>query len=337
MSIWSSIKEAVSGPLAMPKIDSLGSPSNSLPAPVGHEAIQFNGWDDPRLLDFFRQGRMSGAGVAINQRNGIQNSAIFRSASLISCAIGMLPITLLKRVTVQHDQTDPATGEVETLTTEGAEKAKDHYAYKLIAKKPNKFMTPYEFWSYMAWCAIFHGMAYAYINRKIDRKAKGGFRYELIPLDPRTVQPKMSKDWKLFFRHDHDGRITDIPMEEMFWFRSPQSNDGVTGIKLLDVAAEAIGLAKVSEQGATSVLTKGSLVGGVLEHPKSLDEKAIARLRSQMEERHSGPENRGKWIVAEDGMKANQFAGRQGDPHGVTDRRMRFNAGRCGTVMIPRH
>lgn len=290
-------------PMTLPLIDRMGARDLT----VG-EVAAFTSLDDPAVVEFMRNGRETSSGVVVNERMTLRNSAAYRATCIISGTIGMLPCQLF-RTTQQTRDVVKKDGTTEKITSKAAEKAVDHPLYPILHRRPNHWMTAFEFWSYMSQRALFDGIAYAVKRRGVNARVKGGFAIkELIPLQPQRVEPKMEKDWRLhFIYHDPNGAPIDIPAEEMFWFRSPVSSDGITGAKLLDVAAEAIGLSATSERASGRVLKNGAIVGGVLEHPKSLDDEAIRRLRSQFEERQSTPENAGKWIVAEDGLQAKPF------------------------------
>jgi HK97 family phage portal protein len=304
MSILSSIRDAFVGrALDLPQTNALSL--------VGEQWV-FEDLNDPALLPFLSTGRKTSTGMFVNKKTMLKNSTGFRAVSLISSAIGMLPCHLYEKQT--ETRTIPGDPEADppkpsrTVTSEGARRASDHPVYRLLHKKPNSFQTPFEFKSYMVQNALFHGIAYAVKKRKVSARSRTGFVEELIPLQPWRVSPKMSPDWKLHFEYnDPSGTTLKIAIEDMFWFRSPISEDGVTGVALLEVAAEALGLAHASERATGRVLANGAIVGGVLEHPKALSEPAIERLKAQFEERQSTPENAGKWLVAEDGLQAKPF------------------------------
>jgi HK97 family phage portal protein len=301
MSLMDRLNSLFGGAMDLPRIRSLGG--------VG-EWGEFLDLQDPNLRVFMQDGRATSSGAVVNERMALRNSAMNRAVSIISGSVGMLPCHLYKLTDFSRDVPDLTNADKTNLiTTQGAEKAKDHPLYRLLMKKPNNWMTPFEFKSYMVQRALLDGITYALKVKKVNARVRGGFATgELIPLKSSLVEPKQERDWRVhFIYHDPFGAPIDIPMEDMFWFRSPVSSDGVTGVKLLDVAAEAIGLAQTSERATGRVLRNGAIVGGVLQHPKALSDEAILRLRTQFEERQSTPENAGKWIVAEDGLTAQPF------------------------------
>lgn len=281
-----------SAPLPIPSVAQL-----DLRSPVKAFGVDgtFVSMDDPNLVEFFRTGAASSTGIHVDERTFLRNSAANRAVRLITSAIGMLPVHLFKTTTDSEGRDVP-------------EKASDHPLFKLLHKKPNSWQTPFEFKSFMVGRALFEGVAYAYKSYGIvqsgPRRGKRDLQ-ALIPIDPKRVKMKLdSNTWRMKFEWTMpDGQMKVVQFEDMFWFRSPFSSDGVTGLKLIEVASEAIGLAAQSERTAGRVMKNGSILGGVLEHPKALTEPAANRLRDQFEERHSSPENAGKWVVAEEGMK----------------------------------
>jgi HK97 family phage portal protein len=297
--------DALQGHVSVPQIEALGMS-------MGGEIANFASFDDPSLIRFFQGGRETSSGIVVNERLLLRNSASHRALNLISGTIGMLPLPLYRKTQQTRERPAPTPDDpeaTERVTTEGAEPATDHPLWRILRKKPNGWQTPFEFWSYMTQRALLKGISYAVKRTGVSARSRTGMALkELIPLNPDWVEPKMERDWRLhFIYHDPWGSPIDISVDQMFWFRSPISSDGVTGAALLDVAAEAIGVSSQAERASGRVLKNGAIVGGVLEHPKALSEDAIDRLRTQFEERQSTPENAGKWIVAEDGLKAQPF------------------------------
>lgn len=243
-------------------------------------------WDmaDPRVLDFLRGGRMTASGKTVTERSAVRNATFFRAVNLISGAIGMLPTNLLRR------------------TPDGWERADAHPVQRLLRTKPNGWQTPLQFKAYMQGRALLHGNAYAY-------KVRAGARVvALVPLDPRRVVVKLGADYtRSYLWTKPDGSRVTLTQDEVLHLAAPYSSDGITGDALLDVAAEALGLADTADEAAARLMRNGSYVGGVLKHPAKLSQDAILNLRKQFEDRYSGPENTGKWLVAEEGMEAQPF------------------------------
>lgn len=309
MSIITAVRDALIGPpLSLPATNSLDLPSHERGSPLAYaDGITFYDINDPVIAQFLRTGTQSSAGVTVNESKSLRNAAVYRATAIISACLGMLPLNLWEKVTNTREVELPD-GTKETRTTDAAQKATDHPLYNVLYRRPNAYMTPFDFKTFMVTKALLYGTAYAYIQRRVSAIHRGGFRIEMHPLDPSRVKMVRRPDWSVFFTYnDPQYGNRNIDAADMFWFRSPISVDGLHGSGLLQYAIDTIGLAAASEMASARVLKNGAIVGGVLEHPKKLSPEGIQRLREQFEARQSTPENAGRWVVAEDGLKAVPF------------------------------
>lgn len=272
----------------------------SSPAPIGHnsgvavhadwaydpnplsEGYTFEDMSDPRLAVFLGGGRESAAGVRVGEHMALRNSTFFRAVNLISSAIGMLPIHLMR---------NKPNGDTEEAT--------DHPLYAVLKRKPNDYQTALEFKSFMQAAALLDGNAYALVVRGFRNKIVA-----LIPLKRGSVTPLLSDDFKLTFRYSRpSGGTVILPASDIFHFRAMTSCDGVRGIGLLDVATQALGIAVQSERAASRLFKNGMMAGGSLQTEKTLGEEAIEHLRQTLEERYSGANNAEKMLILEEGLK----------------------------------
>lgn len=287
MGFWSRLFEGALGP----------APATARDIPVhAYSVIDLH---DPHLPDFLRGGRSTAAGKVVNERSALSNATFFRAVNLITGTIGMLPLNLHR-----------------TLSDGTIEKATDHPVYALLRSKPNKYQTPHQFKSYMQGRALLEGNAYAY------KVAGVRAPQALIPLDPRRVTVEQLDTFELQYRwQPKKGGERILSADQVMHLRAPWSSDGIRGDGLLRVAAEALGLAQVTDEAAARMFKNGAVVGGVLKHPKTLSVEAAGRLKQQFEQRHTGPENAGRWIVAEEGLDATPFNMTSKDAEGVAQRR----------------
>lgn len=250
-------------------------------APAAYSVVDLVG----ELPEFMLGGYSNATGRTVTEPRALKNSTFFRAVNLIASSIGMLPLHLIER---------KANGD--------RERAREHPVYRVLHRRPNDYQTPLEFKAYMQGRALLRGNAYAY-------KVKGvrGVK-SLIPLDPQRVRPVMTDEFSLAYDYTpKDGVRKRFQWTEVFHLRAPWSSDGICGDGLLKVAGEVLGLASVTDEAAARIMRNGSYVGGVLQHPKTLSVEAAQRLREQFQERFSGPENAGRWIVAEEDMKVQPF------------------------------
>lgn len=239
------------------------------------EGNPFNGLDDPALLEYIRGGQKSNA--------SLRNMAALRCVSLICESIGMVPANLLRS---------------------GPEKqfAKDHPVYKLLKLRPNSWQTPYEFKSQMQLSCLMNGDAYARVIWSRGRPIMW------VPLPYESVEAKLGDDWRMRYRYTRtDGGEVSLEQREVFHLRD-LSLDGETGMSRMRLARGAIKLAKDAEKAASKIFETGNMAGGAVEVPKPLSDTAYERMRGGLNTDYAGAENSGKWMLLEEGAKANKFS-----------------------------
>lgn len=253
--------------------------------------IQFDGLNDPALLEYIRSGVM---GDLSPGSNSLRNMAILRCAMLISNSIGMLPLNLMK----QGDERIPAKG---------------HPAYRLLKRKPNGWQTPMEFKALLQLHALIHGNGYARIVWSLNRPIA------LIPMDPLSTTPRLDGFSMVYQYTTPEGTQIDLPAKEVLHLRDI-SLDGIKGTSRIKLASGAIDLAKQAEEAAKRVFRTGVMAGGAIEVAKELSENAYTRLKQSISNEVSGSENAGKWFLLEDGAKANKFAVTSADAQQIENR-----------------
>ncbi len=162
----------------------------SMPRPHA-EAGGYLTMDDPRLIEFLRFGDVTSTGVTINVQRAMKNPAMFRAVSLISNAMGMLPMQLIDEWT--------------------KEKATDHPLYRILHRRPNAWQSAFDFRALMQFRALVKGDGYALIVRSRDIRSGGREKISaLIPLDPDRVEVEQLDDWSVVYRYQPKtgGRIT---------------------------------------------------------------------------------------------------------------------------------
>lgn len=245
----------------------------------------FDGLTDPYLQQFVRSGSETSSGAVVTVEAAMKNTAVLRCVSLISGAVGMLPLHLYE-----------ADGD--------KQKASDHPLFELIYRQPNGWQSAFDFRSLMQAWALMHGDAFALIVRR------GRDVIRLVPLDPRrvTVEQNDTFDVEYTWRRK-DGGSTTLRPDEVFHLRG-FSLDGLRGISTVRQAAEAIGLSLQAQRAAAKIFRNGMLTGGALTLPPGakLSQAALERLKADMRERYETVDNAGRWMVLEEGMQAAPIA-----------------------------
>lgn len=254
------------------------------------ETAQFSGFDDPSFLEFVRGGGagLTASGIVVTPKAALKNTTVLRCVSLHAFSVGMLPMHLL----------DKKTGE----------KAVDHPLFQVLHRRPNAWQTAFEFKSLMQQRVLgasgdgHRGDAFALIVRSGTRIL------QLVPLATERVTPRQRNDWSLEYVYQRPaGGEVVLPPDQVLHLRNGLSEDGISGLSTVKQAAEAISLAVQAERAAARLFRNGMLVGGALAHPQKLSPDAYERLKSSMEERLSGADNAHKWMILEEGMKAERF------------------------------
>ncbi|MBB4618666.1 phage portal protein [Sphingomonas abaci] len=275
-----------------------GKPKLSGPI-VAYDAYDLT---DPGLLEMMRAGgsRVGVAGISVSDKMALRNSTFFRAVSLIAGSMGMLPLHLMR------------------LKADGSrEKARDHPLFNVLHRKANDFQTASQFKSYMQTCALLDGNAYA-----LKVRSRGAVR-QLVPLPRRCVRPQLSDTFELTFRYDRpSGGSVILSKDDVFHFRAPISLDGLTGVSLLDIAADTLSISHRALAATGRVLAKGTMVRGALETDKDLGDEAYGRLRESLRDSFSGADADEDFLILEEGLKAKVLTGTTKDNQLVEMRRL---------------
>lgn len=253
------------------------------------EGITFQGLDDPALLEFIRNGQTTSA------NRMVRNMAALRSLSLISNGLGMLPISLYEA---------------------GSNKKvmREHQAHKLIRVKPNPWQTPMEFKSQMQLLLETEGNAYARIIRSGTRPI------HLIPFEKGRVQAKLGSNYRMQYTcTTENGNQLTLDQEEILHIREI-SFDGVLGLSKRQLSEEVFELAASAQRAAVNVFKTGVMAGGSIEVQDALSDRAFDRMKQSLNDEYSGAENMAKWMILEEGAKANQFSSTAKDGQQIENR-----------------
>ncbi|WP_025135921.1 phage portal protein [Achromobacter sp. DH1f] len=248
----------------------------------------FSGLDDPALLEYMRSGEY-------NRRvESLRNMAALRCVSLIVTSLGMLPLNLMRN---------------------DASKAlvKDHPGYRLLKLKPNGWQTPFEFKSMMQLHVLEQGNGYARVIWSAGRPIA------VIPMALGSVKAELV-GWEMRYLYTRpDGQQVTLAQKEVFHLRDI-SVDGVEGLGRMKLARDAIALARDAERAAGRVFRTGNLAGGAVEVPKPLSDTAYNRMRQSLDTDYAGADNAQRWMLLEEGAKANKFSATAAEAQHIENR-----------------
>jgi HK97 family phage portal protein len=254
----------------------------------------FTGLTDPDLLDFIRGGSESSSGAYVSAASSLQNMALLRCVTLISESIGMLPLNIIER------------GDAKTYATA-------HPLYEILKSTPNGWQTAYEFKSQMQMSVMLHGNAYG----RIFRGVRGITR--IVPIPFARMKAELDDAWQMVYTYTRkDGSQIPLPASEVLHLRD-LSEDGIVGLSRVKLAREAIGIALQAERAAARLFKNGILAGGALSAPNKLSDAAYARLQESLDAK-SGADQAHKWMVLEEGLKAEKYTNTATDSQHIENR-----------------
>lgn len=261
----------------------MGYFKNLFAAALGRLDVQASGVGptDPEFLRLLQDVSLTESGANVTVATALRNTTVFRCVSLISYAIGMLPLHLFE-------------------VGEERKKAEGHSLYRLLMTQPNDWQSAFDFKSLMQMRALVDGDAFALVVRSMGRPIR------LVPLPNGMVSVKQNDDWTVEYHYQPPrGPKRVFKADEILHLRG-LSRDGLRGMSLVNQAAEAIGLALQTERAAARLFRNGMLVGGALKHKQKLSPEAYERLKKSMAERESA-ENAHRWLILEEDMDATPF------------------------------
>lgn len=225
------------------------------------------------------------SGVAVNVDSALKVSTVLACARVLANGIAQIPLKVYREDEKGSKQPD-----------------KKHSAYKLLWRRPNDWMTSFEFRQLIMFHAVLNGNGYAYIGR-------GGVSKRLVELIPLVghVEVKQANDWTLSYHvTGKDGLTQVFPRESIMHLRGPSWN-GYAGMNAIQIAREAIGLAIATEETHARLHSNGAKPGGLLSFEKELGDKAKDRLKALAQDNISGLRNAFKTLVLDNNAKWTPF------------------------------
>ena len=220
------------------------------------------------------------AGMAVNEKTALTLPAYFGAVNLISSAIAKLPRKVYRKV--------------DGLTRE---EVPNHRAAWIVATEPNEQVKAFTFWQTLMAHSLTWGNGYAEIER--DGAARPVALWNLLP---DRMMPFIEGN---SLRYRYAGRI----LESWEVFHIPGLGyDGVTGYSIVQMARQSLGLGLAAERYGASFFGNNAVPGIVLEHPGTLSEGALRRLKESWNADHQGADRAHALAVLEEGLKANAIS-----------------------------
>lgn len=255
---------------------------NFLTALLGPSETKSVSVDD--LWDRVAGGAQSKAGIPVNWQSALRVSVAFSCARVLAEGIAQIPFKIMKEI-----------------DGGGSLPARDHHLYQLAVRRPNDWMTSFQFRETMMLHAIFAKGGYAVKN------IVGGKVRELIPLVPGSVRVEAdSSNVITYWANMPDGTYRPFKKESIFHLRGP-SWDGIEGLDVIDLAREALGIALATEQTHASFHKNGAKAAGIVSLDGELKPEGRNALRKAFQDASTG-NNAFKTLVLDQGAKFSQMS-----------------------------
>ncbi|HPU35047.1 MAG TPA: phage portal protein [Phycisphaerae bacterium] len=244
------------------------------------------------MEDFDRQvlsrirGGLSHAGVQVSESTAMRLIDVYACVRVIAETMGSLPVSIYRR-----------------RPTGGADKVPDHPVTRLLTIEPNPDMTGQTMVETVtANCAI-SGNGYAVITPDMSGRPADLYPYQWTQVEPER-DPETERIW--YRVTTDDGEWMLLPAERVLHIPG-FSFDGLKGLSPIAHAAEMVGIGLATQEFLARFYGQGMNVGGVLEHPGKLSDKARANLIADLEAKGAGLANSWRPLVLEEGMKFNRI------------------------------
>lgn len=230
-------------------------------------------------------GMGNSTGMRVTPLSAMRLSAVYSCVRVLSETFAILPFKLYKR---RKDG--------------GRDEVRDHWLYRLLAKCPNAWQTPFEWREMMMGHLCLRGNAF----NQIVIDARGEIT-SLVPIHPDRIQCQLLTDGSFnYLVKQLDGRTATLTRGEVWHIRG-LSSDGYVGMSPLELAAEVFGLGLAAQSYGARFFANDAKPGGWLELTgKFADDAARQSFKTAWAAAQSG-NNRGKTAVLEGGMKYHEL------------------------------
>lgn len=161
-----------------------------------------------------------------------------------------------------------------------------HDAIWFLTVKPNRYMTPAQFFTYNEFSRNHYGNAYNYINRLSSGEIEG-----LYPLDARRVQIWVNntetftdRPFFYFYTDTNTGKSYWFLPEEILHFRSwlTDENSGIAGKSVREILATSFAGAKASTKFLNELYSKGLIASAVVKYTGDLTQASKDKLLDEL-------------------------------------------------------
>jgi len=258
-------------------------------------------WNNFLLSDESYGGRWrTESEVRVTPDTALQSTVVLACCRILSETISSLPLHVYRRV---------GDGSKEI--------ARDIPLYRVLSFAPNSWQTKFEFFEQMVMNLCLWGNSYTQI-----KSGRYGAVSELINLHPSRMDVERLENGRLryMYTNPETGRLEPYTQDQIMHVRWTAEPDGIKGMVPVEVAREAIALARACEIHAAKFWANSARPGIVLQTDGSLSPEAAERLRDNWERLHKGVDRAYKTAILTNGLKV--------EPVGFTAEQSQFESTR---------
>jgi HK97 family phage portal protein len=242
-------------------------------------------WNNLLLSDELFTGKWTTSSeVRINPDTCIQSTVLLACARILSETIASLPIIVYRRTKDGH-----------------REYAKECPLNKVLGFSPNEWQTKFEWLEQLVFTTCIWGNNYTLV-----RSGQYGAVSLLHHLHPSRMKVERLENGRLKYTYadPEKGRMIPYTQDQIMHVRWTPEPDGVKGMMPIEIARDAIALARATEIFASKFWANMGRPGFVLQTDQNLSPEAAERLRDNWERAHRGVHNAWKTAVLTNGLKA---------------------------------
>lgn len=244
-------------------------------------------WNNFLLSDEMFMGQWrTAAEIRITPETALASTVVLACCRILAETISSLPLHVMRR-----------------QDNGGSTPAADIPLYKVLAFAPNEWQTKFEFFEQMVMNLTLWGNSYSLI-----RSGRYGAVSALDNLHPSRMDVERLENGRLRYSYTNpeNGRLERYTQDQIMHIRWTAEPDGIKGMVPIEIAREAIALARACEIHASKYWANSARPGVVLQTDNSLSPEAAERLRDNWERLHKGSDRAHRTAILTNGLKVEQ-------------------------------
>jgi HK97 family phage portal protein len=236
--------------------------------------------------DGFNGRTQTSADIRITPDTALQSTVVLAACRILAESIASMPLHVYRR------------------TKDGyREIASDVPLYKVLSFAPNEWQTKFEFFEQMVMNLTLWGNSYSRI-----RSGRYGAVSALDNFHPSNMEVERLENGRLRYSYmnPETGRVERYSQDDIMHVRWTPEPNGIKGMVPVEIAREAIALARACEIHAGRFWANSARPGIVLQTDSSLSPEAAERLRDNWERIHRGVDRASRTAILTNGLRVEQ-------------------------------